>query len=161
MALSWTQDRLGPLCRYSEDCAVVMSVIARPDNRDMSVSDIPFNWNAHLDIHKLRVGYLKDAFDETRDPIAKRDDEKTMEQVQALGVKLIPVTVPETNLDASSFGVESGAFFDELIRTGGDKKMTNPPRAAGFRSSRLIPAVDYLQAQRTRTMMMMQLARCV
>jgi Asp-tRNA(Asn)/Glu-tRNA(Gln) amidotransferase A subunit family amidase len=158
MALSWTQDRLGPLCRYSEDCAVVMSVIARPDNRDMSVSDIPFNWNAHLDIHKLRVGYLKDAFDETRDPIAKRDDEKTMEQVQALGVKLIPVTVPETNLDASSFGVESGAFFDELIRTGGDKKMTNPPRAAGFRSSRLIPAVDYLQAQRTRTMMMMQLA---
>jgi Asp-tRNA(Asn)/Glu-tRNA(Gln) amidotransferase A subunit family amidase len=158
MALSWTQDRLGPLCRYAEDCALVMSVIARADDRDLSVSDIPFNWNAHLDIRKLRVGFLKDAFEETRDPIAKRDDEKTMEQVQALGVKLIPVTMPETNVDASSFGVESGAFFDELIRTGGDKRMSNPPRAAGFRSSRLIPAVDYLQAQRTRTMMMMQLA---
>ena len=65
MALSWTQDRLGPLCRYSEDCAVVMSVIARPDGRDMSVSDIPFNWNSRFDIRKLRVGYLKDAFDET------------------------------------------------------------------------------------------------
>ena len=57
MALSWTQDRLGPMCRYAEDCAMVMSVIARPDGRDMSVSEIPFNWNAHLDIRKLRVGY--------------------------------------------------------------------------------------------------------
>ena len=68
MALSWTQDRLGPLCRYAEDCAAVMSVIAKPDNRDMSVSDIPFNWNAHLDVKKLRVGYLDSAFAETRDP---------------------------------------------------------------------------------------------
>jgi Asp-tRNA(Asn)/Glu-tRNA(Gln) amidotransferase A subunit family amidase len=135
-----------------------MSVIARPDGRDMSVSDVPFNFNAKLDIRKLRVGYLKDAFEEQRDPEAKANDAKTMEQLQALGVKLIPVTVPETNLDASSFNVESGAFFDEMIRAGNDKKMTNPPRAAGFRTSRLMPAVEYLQSQRTRAMMMMQLA---
>src|SRR5262249_45044934 len=70
MALSWTQDRLGPMCRYAEDCALVMHKIARPDNRDMSVSDIPFNWDAKLDIQKVRVGYLKDGFDETRDPVA-------------------------------------------------------------------------------------------
>ena len=57
MALSWTQDRLGPICRYAEDCAIVMQAIAKPDGRDMSVSDIPFNWNAQLDIRKLRVGY--------------------------------------------------------------------------------------------------------
>jgi len=158
MTLSWTQDRLGPLCRYSEDCALVMSVIAKPDGRDMSVSDIPFNFSAHLDIRKLRVGYLKEAFDEQRDAGAKEDDAKTMEQLQSMGIKLIPVTVPETNVDASGFSAESGAFFDELIRTGGDKRMTNPPRAAGFRSARLMPAVEYLQSQRTRAMMMMQLA---
>src|ERR1019366_8528121 len=58
MALSWTQDRLGPLCRYSEDCAVVMSAIAKPDGRDMSVSEIPFNWSANFDIRRLRVGYV-------------------------------------------------------------------------------------------------------
>ena len=57
MALSWTQDRLGPICRYAEDCAIVMQAIAKPDGRDMSVSDIPFNWNAQLDVKKLRVGY--------------------------------------------------------------------------------------------------------
>ena len=67
MVLSWTQDRLGPMCRYAEDCALVMSVIARPDNRDMSVVDLPFNWNAQMDIKKLRVGYLKAAFDENAD----------------------------------------------------------------------------------------------
>ena len=68
MALSWTQDRLGPLCRYAEDCALVMQAIAKPDNRDMSVSDIPFNWNAQLDIKKLRVGYIKESFDEITEP---------------------------------------------------------------------------------------------
>lgn len=158
MALSWTQDRLGPLCRYAEDCAVVMSVIARPDGRDMSVSDIPFNWNVHLDVRKLRVGFLKDAFEETRDPVLKRNEEKTLEQVQSLGMKLVPVKAPEWTVDVSSIGVESGAFFDELVRSGRDKQLTNPGRANGFRNSRTVPAVEYLQAQRARTMMMMKLA---
>ena len=68
MALSWTQDRLGPICRYAEDCAIVMQAIAKPDGRDMSVSDIPFNWNAQLDIKKLRVGYIKESFDDLTKP---------------------------------------------------------------------------------------------
>src|SRR5207244_13149512 len=67
MALSWTQDRLGPLCRYAEDCAAVMSAIARPDGRDLSVSEIPFNWNSRLDVRRLRGGYLTDAFADVRD----------------------------------------------------------------------------------------------
>jgi Asp-tRNA(Asn)/Glu-tRNA(Gln) amidotransferase A subunit family amidase len=158
MTLSWTQDRLGPLCRYAEDCALVMSVIAKPDDRDLSVSDIPFNWNAAMDIHKLRVGYVKEAFDDTRDGPSKEHDQKTLEQLQALGIKLVEVKVPETNLDLSSFNVESAAFFDELTRTGRDKQMTNPGRAAGWRPARLMPAVDYIQGQRTRAMMMAKLA---
>jgi Asp-tRNA(Asn)/Glu-tRNA(Gln) amidotransferase A subunit family amidase len=158
MALSWTQDRLGPMCRYAEDCALVMSVIAKPDGKDLSVSEIPFNWNAHLDIHKLRVGYLKDGFDEVRDAAAKAMNEKAIAAVEALGVKLVPVKLPDWTVDGSSYGVESAVFFDELIRTNGDKRMTNPGRATGFRSARLIPAVEYLQSQRARTMMMMKLA---
>jgi Asp-tRNA(Asn)/Glu-tRNA(Gln) amidotransferase A subunit family amidase len=158
MALSWTQDRLGPLCRAAEDCALVMSAIARPDGRDLSVSEIPFNWNAQFDIRNLRVGYLKDAFDETRDPVARRNEEKALAQVQALGFKLVPVKAPDGSADTGSFGVESAVFFDELVRSGRDKELTNPDRANGFRSSRLIPAVEYLQGQRARTMMMMKLA---
>jgi Asp-tRNA(Asn)/Glu-tRNA(Gln) amidotransferase A subunit family amidase len=158
MALSWTQDRLGPMCRYAEDCAIVMSVIAKPDGKDLSVSEIPFNWNARLDIHKLRVGYLKDGFEEVRDTAASAMNAKAIEQVQALGVKLVPVKMPDWNVDGSSYGVESAVFFDEMIRSNRDKQMTNPGRANGFRSARLIPAVEYLQSQRARTMMMMKLA---
>ena len=158
MALSWTQDRLGPMCRYAEDCAVVMSVIAKPDGRDLSVSEVPFNWNAHLDIHKLRVGYLKDGFEEVRDAAAKAMNEKAIAQVQSMGFKLVDLKMPDWNIDGSAYGVESAVFFDEMIRSGKDKQMTNPGRATGFRSARLIPAVEYLQSQRARTMMMMKLA---
>jgi Asp-tRNA(Asn)/Glu-tRNA(Gln) amidotransferase A subunit family amidase len=158
MALSWTQDRLGPMCRYAEDCALVMSVIARPDGRDLSVSEMPFNWNAHLDVRQLRVGYLKDGFDEVHDAAAKAMNDKAIEQVQALGVKLVAVKLPDWTVEGSSYGVESAVFFDELIRSGRDKQLTNPGRATGFRSARLIPAVEYLQSQRARSMMMMKLA---
>src|SRR5215831_14059795 len=109
-------------------------------------------------MRKVRVGILQEAFDEMRDPTAKRNVEKTAEQVQALGFKLLPVKVPEWSLDVSSYGVEAAVFFDELVRSGRDKQLTNPGRGNGFRSSRLIPAVEYLQAQRARTMMMMKLA---
>jgi Asp-tRNA(Asn)/Glu-tRNA(Gln) amidotransferase A subunit family amidase len=158
MALSWTQDRLGPMCRYAEDCAVVMSVIAKPDGRDLSVSEVPFNWNAHLDIKKLRIGILKDAFDETRDAAVKEMNARAIAQVESLGVKLVEVKSPDWTVDGSSYGVESAVFFDEMIRTNRDKQMTNPGRANGFRSARVIPAVEYLQSQRARTMMMMKLA---
>jgi Asp-tRNA(Asn)/Glu-tRNA(Gln) amidotransferase A subunit family amidase len=66
--------------------------------------------------------------------------------------------VPEWTVDVSSYGVESAVFFDELIRTGRDKQLTNPGRGNGFRTSRTIPAVEYLQSQRARMMMMMKLA---
>ena len=129
MALSWTQDRLGPMCRYAEDCALVMSVIAKPDGRDLSVSEIPFNWNARLDVKKLRVGYLKDGFDEVRDAAAKAMNEKAIAQVEALGIKLVAVKMPDWNVDGSAYAVESAVFFDEMIRTNRDKQMmTNPGR---------------------------------
>ncbi len=158
MALSWTQDRLGPMCRYAEDCAVVMSVIAKPDGRDLSVSEVPFNWNAHLDIHKLRVGYLKDGFDEVRDAAQKAMNEKAVQEVEKLGFKLVPVKIPDWAINVSSYEVESAVFFDELLRSGRDKQLSNPRRGNGFRSARLIPAVEYLQSQRARTIMMMKLA---
>jgi Asp-tRNA(Asn)/Glu-tRNA(Gln) amidotransferase A subunit family amidase len=151
MALAWTYDRLGPLCRFAEDCAVVMSVIGKPDNRDLSVADIPFNWNVRLDIKKLRVGYIQDAFDDPR-------DQKALETVQALGVKPVPITIPEAPSDVLGFGVESAAFFHEMVATGDDKKMSNPGRASSWRPANLIPAVDYIQSQRARAIMMAKLA---
>ncbi len=154
MALSWTHDRLGPMCRSAEDCAAVMSVIAKPDDRDLSVSDIPFNWNAQADIRKLRVGYIVEAGEAEMRPT----DLATLRAVEGLGIKLVPVNIPDWTLDVANYGVESAAFFDDLVRSGRTKEMTNPGRADTFRNSYAIPAVDYLQSQRARMLMMMKLA---
>jgi Asp-tRNA(Asn)/Glu-tRNA(Gln) amidotransferase A subunit family amidase len=63
MALSWTMDKLGPICRAVEDCAAVLEAIHGPDGQDLSVRDAAFNWNADLDWRSLRIGYLKASFD--------------------------------------------------------------------------------------------------
>jgi len=155
MALSWTQDRLGPICRYAEDCAIVMQAIAKPDGRDMSVSDVPFNWNAQLDIRKLRVGYIKESFDELSDAVVKENAQKLLDTLRLIGVSnFIPMTIPVSQTNVSGLGVESAVFFDEMTRNGqmaGSRRGTRP-------TARLVPAVEYLQSQRLRMMMMMELA---
>jgi Asp-tRNA(Asn)/Glu-tRNA(Gln) amidotransferase A subunit family amidase len=156
MALSWTQDRLGPICRYAEDCAIVMQAIAKPDGRDMSVSDMPFNWNAQLDVKKLRVGIIQQSFDDITNGTAKANAQKALDTFRAIGVaKFIPIAVPEFTTNVSAINVESVVFFDEHARAGQMKEARNGGRPNG----RLIPAVEYLRAQRIRMMMMEQLAK--
>jgi Asp-tRNA(Asn)/Glu-tRNA(Gln) amidotransferase A subunit family amidase len=157
MVVSWTQDRLGPMCRYSEDCALVMQAVARPDGKDLSVSDIPFNWDAQSDIKKLRVGYIKEGFDNLTG-MAKQNGDKLLAQLQTLGVKLIPMTVPEFPYFISSYEIEEGVFQNELVLSGLYKKVTRPQLATGFQSARMVSAVDYLVSQRARMMAMAKLA---
>ena len=155
MALSWTQDRLGPICRYAEDCAIVMHAIAKPDGRDMSVSDAPFNWDAALDVKTLKVGYIKESFDSITNAAAKTNADKMLETLKSIGVSnLIPVKVPDFTTNVAALGVESAAFFDHMMRAG---KMTGS-RGAARSSAWLVPAVEYLQSQRVRMRMMTKLA---
>jgi Asp-tRNA(Asn)/Glu-tRNA(Gln) amidotransferase A subunit family amidase len=163
MVLSWAQDRLGPLCRSVEDCAVVMHAIAHPDGRDLSVSDIPFNWDAKLDYRKLRVGYLAAAFEhgKGRASDAATNDQRTLSHLRSMGVKLIPITLPDPYGDVTTIGetrVEAATFFDELLRSGRDKLLTGKTRGPQFRFARFVPAVEFLQSQRVRAMMMQTLA---
>ena len=155
MALSWTQDRLGPICRYAEECAIVMQAIAKPDGRDMSVSDIPFNWNAQFDVKKLRVGIIKESFDDITDATVKKHAERSLDTLRTIGVStFVPVNVPEFTTNTSAINVESVVFFDEHARAGRMKDARNGGRPNG----RLVPAVEYLRGQRVRTMMMQKLA---
>src|SRR6185295_13721340 len=164
MTLSWTQDRLGPLCRTVEDCALVFHAIAKADEQDLSVIDLPFNWDAGLDIRKLRVGYLAAAFREpNRSEDWKRNDEQVLEQLKGLGITLEPFELPAMPVSVTGgiLGAESGASFDEFVRSGRDKKLTNKARSNGMRQSRLVPAVEYLQTQRVRALVMRQFADVV
>jgi len=158
MALSWTQDRLGPMCRYAEDCALVMREIARPDGRDLSVQDIPFNWNASLDVSRLRVGYVEDAFEEVDDATARRLNQATLEDLRGLGMTVVPIQIPRWSVSVTAHNVEMAVFFDEALRSGRADLIGRQTRVDGMRAARLIPAVEYLQSQRARMMMMMTLA---
>ena len=159
MTLSWSQDRLGPMCRTAEDCAVVFSSIYGPDDRDFSVSDIPFNWDPKLDVRKLRVGYLKAGFDDEtgKTPDWRNREIEALAQFRKLGIELIPFELPE--FEDSGFrgilGIESSAFFDKIppIRT------ERNPNGRHRGASRLVPAVEYIQAQRIRGLTMEALAK--
>jgi Asp-tRNA(Asn)/Glu-tRNA(Gln) amidotransferase A subunit family amidase len=63
MALSWSMDKLGPICRAVEDCALVLNAIYGPDGHDRAVQNAAFNWDPGLDWRKLRIGYLKNDFE--------------------------------------------------------------------------------------------------
>src|SRR6185436_16528582 len=155
MALSWTQDRLGPMVRYAEDAAIVMQAISKPDGRDLHVTDIPFNWNANLDIKKLRVGYIKDSFDNLTNATAKANFDKSLAVLKQIGItNMIEINIPEMETGVSAISVEAGAFFDESARSG---HMKGARGSFGSPSNRLMPAVDYIQAQRVRMMMMQKL----
>jgi len=166
MALSWSMDKIGPICRSAEDCAIVLDAIAGPDGQDLSVRRYPFNWNATRKPATLRVGYLKSAFDAPeRDPSnpqrghpTKPHDDAALEVLQKLGVKLIPVELPDMSTQSMSMilTAEAGAAFDELTRSGHVDEMVQQNAGAWpntFRAAHFIPAVEYVNANRARTLL--------
>jgi Asp-tRNA(Asn)/Glu-tRNA(Gln) amidotransferase A subunit family amidase len=172
MALSWTMDKIGPICRAVEDCALVLSAIYGQDGHDLSVQPTAFNWNANFDWKTLRVGYIKSAFDVAPLPanatdVQKRNFERrtydakygttALDELRNMGVKLIPVEIPEFPFAAivPVLEAEGAAAFDDLTRSGRDKLLTGQlpfdwPNQ--FRVARFYSAVDYIQAMRARTL---------
>ena len=161
MALSWSMDKIGPICRSAEDCALVFNEIYGPDGIDFSLVDRPFTWDASRDIKTLRIGYVKDLFAE--DYTDKANDLKVLETFRAMGIDLIPIKLPDFPVDSLSFilNAEAAAAFDELTRSGKDDLLVRQVRYAWpnvFRQARLIPAVEYIQANRFRTLLIQQMA---
>jgi len=165
MALSWSMDKLGPICRNVEDCALVFQAIHGTDGQDLTVVDRPFGWNPDSDISKLRVGFLKTAFEKEREKNAewRQFDLDSLDKLRSLGVELIPIDLPDYPIDAMSFvlSAEAGAAFDDLTRDNRDDLMVRQIKNAWpnvFRTSRMIPAVEYIQANRLRTKVMAAMA---
>ncbi len=164
MSLSWTMDKIGPICRTVEDTALVLSAIIGPDGRDLTVTDYPFNWNPNLNIRDLRVGYVQSAFDAEGD--RKPLNDQSLEVLRSMGLNLIPVELPSYSNEALEGVVmlleaEAAAYFDELTRSNRDDLLARQVKDAWpnvFRQARLIPAVEYIQANRVRTLMMRQMA---
>lgn len=164
MALSWSMDKAGPLARTAEDCAIVLAALtaAGPDARDAATLLAPnrFRYAFNTNLKKLRVGYVKVAFDQTYP--TKANDEAALAVLRQLGVELVPIELPAISPGALRFVLtaEGAAAFDELTRSGRDQQLVLQNRFAWpntFRSSRFIPAVEYIQAQRVRSLLIEQL----
>lgn len=172
MALSWTMDKIGPLCRTAEDCALVLHAIHGPDGKDNTVLKAPFSWDARRDVRKLRVGYLESELerDIPEDPKfperarrmreVREFDRAALEVIRSLGVDPVPVELPKMGSGPMDFllTTEAAAAFDELIRSGKlDMMSEEPERSAwvgSFRLHGLVPAVEYIQANRARFRLM-------
>ena len=153
MTLSWTHDKLGPICRSVEDCAVVLDVISGPDGWDRTARDLPFQWDASAPLDEIRVGYYRSAFEAEHE--TKPFDDEALNVLDGLGVDLTPVEFPDDfPIEAIEFlrKAEEAAAFDQLTRSGRDDLMEDSKWPNVFREGQLIPAVQYIQANRIRMM---------
>jgi Asp-tRNA(Asn)/Glu-tRNA(Gln) amidotransferase A subunit family amidase len=194
MALSWTMDKLGPICRSVEDCSLVLETISGPDGGDLSAAPVHYEGTG-VDWHRLRIGYFKSSFDapeplkrkeaapnETPEEKKKREDANAelqaararreydrryelaaLDKLRAMGVKLVPVELPKLPWEAMIplLTAEAAAAFDDLTRTGRDQLLTEQGPEDwpnDFRVARFYPAVEYIQANRARTLGVRQLS---
>ena len=173
MALAWTQDTVGPMCRSAEDCALVFNAIYGPDGKDNTVLDVPFGWDATADVSKLRVGFLRSAFSDNPTGLpglsasvqlaTRRNNEEALRVIRSLGVEVVPFDLPEVAIEAIDFirYAETAAAFDDPTRSGQlgevERGPEQSPRPAEIRPARFIPAVEYLQANRYRLRVMEQM----
>lgn len=155
MSLSWSMDKVGPMCRSAADCAIVFEAIHGTDGKDRTVTDAAFNYAVNIDLKKLKVGYLKEYFDKDTSVIGD-NNRTTLVTLKGMGLNLEAVNFPK-DFPYAVFDVilraEAGTFFDELVRSEEVDKMVQQDyrsRANSLRQARFIPAVEYLQANRHR-----------
>ncbi len=162
MTLSWSMDKLGPLCRTVEDCAIVFNAIYGPDGVDPTLIKAPFNYTPKVSLAKLRIGYLKSDFEKPGHN--QTNDQATLTTLESLGAKLIPIELPKYPVGNISFllSVEGAAAFDDLTRSGRDALLVQQKPgdwANSFRASRFVPAVEYLEANRIRWLLIQDMAK--
>lgn len=162
MALSWSMDKIGPITRSVEDCALVFNAIYGPDGNDPTVMAAPFRYAPLTTLKGMRVGYVKKAF-ESNYP-NRANDSLTLQTLRKLGAELVPFDLP-TGVPAGRISfllsVEAAASFDELTRSGRDDLLVRQGKGAwpnAFRSARFVPAVEYIQANRARTKLINEMA---
>ena len=161
MALSWSMDKLGPICRSVEDCAIVFNAIYGPDGLDQTVMNLPFKYQADR-IEHLKIGYLKKLFDRAKGD--NNSDIRTLNKLRELGIELHEIELPSIPVKPISFilSAEAAAAFDELTRSDRDDLMVRQIRNAWpnvFRAARFIPAVEYIQANRIRHQLIQEMQK--
>jgi Asp-tRNA(Asn)/Glu-tRNA(Gln) amidotransferase A subunit family amidase len=162
MGLSWTMDKIGPICRGVEDCAAALNAMSGPDQRDLTVGDVPFSWEPARPLGSMRIGYLKTEFDQQQDPERKAIYQQALDDLKSAGANLEPIEMPKFSVAALRIILvaEAATAFDDITRDGRVNQLSGQEPGDWpntFRSSRFIPAVEYIRAQRARTLLMREM----
>ncbi len=170
MGLSWTMDKIGPMCRSVEDCALVLASIYGPDGHDLTVEDVPFNWNPDRPLSQMKIGYIKAEFEPSGGGQGGNQNSEerrkmyadALEALRKAGANLQPFELPKFDSQSlrTILNAEAAAAFDDITRDGRVNQLSG--QAAGdwpnsFRTARFIPAVEYIRAQRARTLLMREM----
>ncbi len=176
MPLCWTMDKLGPMCRSVEDCALVLAAIYGPDDKDSTVADVPFHWNPTLPLRSLRVGIDQAAFDNMgrarpglQAEARKKVYSDAIDTLHRLGISPKPIRLPEQTdayraLPELIIDVESAASFAQLTASGKLDLLAGQSENGWpntFRLGSTVPAIDYLQALRVRTQLQQAMAQAL
>jgi Asp-tRNA(Asn)/Glu-tRNA(Gln) amidotransferase A subunit family amidase len=147
MTLAWSMDKIGPITRSIEDCALVFGAIHGRDGLDGAAVDRPFTWPCKRPLKTLKVGYFKE-----------RTRERTLKVLRGLGVRLVPIELPSKYLYNELrliLHAEAAAAFDELTRAG---KQVPGNWKTSFQAGLFISAGDYIRANRIRALLMKEMA---
>ncbi|MBI2481619.1 MAG: amidase [Planctomycetia bacterium] len=151
MTLAWSMDKVGPICRSLEDCAIVFGAIHGHDGRDGTAVNQPFHWPLPGDLSSLRVGYIEESN-------VAAEDRAELRVLRELGVQLVPIRLPDT-LPVWAMTIilntEAATVFDELTRNNVTEGLNTWPNS--FRQGAFVSAVEYLRANRLRTMLMKEM----
>jgi Asp-tRNA(Asn)/Glu-tRNA(Gln) amidotransferase A subunit family amidase len=158
MALCWSLDKVGPICRTVEDTAMALAALNGADLADRCSIDAPFHFDAEADISKIKLGYLPDAFGEGANEV----DHAALAAVSRLGVEVVEVSLPELPYGALMNVVyaEAAAAFEELTLDDTDDALKWQDEGAWpntFRKARFLSAVDHVQLDRLRYRVMLAL----
>jgi Asp-tRNA(Asn)/Glu-tRNA(Gln) amidotransferase A subunit family amidase len=177
MALAWSMDKVGTIARTADDCALVFQAVHGADGLDPSAVDRPFHWSPDRDVRELKIGFVESLFEKDRAEEIENEelraaarewqqyDRRALEVLRGLGADLVPIELPDRYpVEALSLilKAEASAAFDELTRTGRVDLLVRQERNAWpnvFRQAELIPAVEYIRANRVRTLVMQEMER--
>ena len=159
MAAGTSLDKVGPMCRFAEDCALVMATIAGPDGMDLAVPDrLGFSWNANARQYPRRIGYVPSVMEAEKDPDRRANNDRVLATLRDMGCTMQEVSLPDGDLSYFIEYTERAAAFDSMTRRGLHKGVR--PRTSRFlRACQLVTAVDYLQANRRRALIMREVAQ--
>ena len=167
MALSYSLDKVGPITRSANDAAIVFNYLHGTDGKDGSAIDMPFNYAPKTNLKTLKIAYAKNYFDKIKD--TNRSEFEVLKQFKRMGIELIPINFPDSgvyqfNIMDIIIGAECAAQFDDMTRSGVDDALTRQTKndwPNQFRTSRFTPAVEYINAQRHRTILMQKVNEIV